>query len=299
MDYVLELESFFDTIDSDIKEADTMLESALQISRNKKELYWMKESAGSKIKEKIKEAINKIKDTLKKLVGFFSDRKFTNTLGLTKGKSEKILVNGDPEKNKQVIEKGLKWIKDNVNKYKNLRGYNKVAIPIAGALTWKICIPGSTETAIALTSLGDFLLDYKRMVNNEGAPAIEEFTKWCESQINTMEETDIYQIDKISSRIASWVGLVSSEVKRICLSIAKKGFKAAKKVSKDRSTLNKASDILDKKSDKALDKHKKYREKFLSTKKKQREIRKESKMQESVNEIKNIILEVGDGDGIL
>lgn len=299
MDYVLELESFFDTVDSDIKEANTMLESALQLSRNKKELYWMKESAGSKIKEKMKEAISKIKDALKKLVGFFSDRKFTNALGLTKGNSEKISVKGDPEKTKQAIEKGLDWIKENVNKYKNLRGYNKVAIPISAALTWKIFVPGSTETAIALTSLGDFLLDYKRIVNNEGAPAIEEFTKWCDSQINTMEETDIYQLDKISSRIASWVGLVSSEVKRICLSIAKKGFKATKKISKDGSTLNKASDILDKKSDKALDKHKKYREKFLSTKKKQREIQKESKMQESVNEIKNIILEVGDSDGIL
>lgn len=299
MNYVLELESFFDTIDSDIKEANTMLESALQISRNKKELYWMKESTGSSIKEKIKKAISKIKDVLKKLVGFFSDRKFTNALGLTKGKNEKISVKGNPEKNKEEIEKGLKIIKDGINKFKNTRGYNKVAIPIAGTLGFLCLVPGSTETAIALTSLGDFLLDYKRIVNNEGAPAIDDFTKWCESQINSMEETDIYQADKILSRITTWINFVTSEVKRICLNIAKKGFKAAKKVSKDGSTLNKASDILDKKSDKALDKHKKYREKFLSTKKKQREMRKESKMQESVNEIKNIILEVGDGNGIL
>ena len=102
----------------------------------------------------------------------------------------------------------------------NMRGYNIAVVPVSYILGWVppfTPIPGASEILIALSSIGDFILDYKRTFCGEQSRAIQDFNDWIEKNIEKLDESDIYASDKILSRMAGFIGEVIGEEKRLCL----------------------------------------------------------------------------------
>ena len=298
MDYVQEIESIFSDIDSCVTEATNMSKNLLEYTKNKNDLYWITESKGDSVKEKVKQLVSKVKEALQKIVNFFKEKSFKKAIENTKKNKEQVKLKGiHPDKKKKILTTSLNVLTTKAKEFKSMRGYNKISVPTAFALGWTPLlapIPGASEILIALSSVGDFLLDYKRLVCNQGAPAIDDFNRWVESNINKLEEIDIYQTDKILSRMTSWISYVSGEIKRLSLSAVSKSFKVGEKLTKDGSTKNRAMKILSKKSERTLDNYDKYKEKHKDIQKKKKNA-KNKPIHESVKEVQDILLNyVGD-----
>ena len=303
MNYVQEIESIFSDIDSCITEATNMSKNLLEYTKNKNNLYWMTESKGDSVKEKVKQLVNKVKEALQKIVNFFKEKTFKKAIENTKKNKEQVKLKGiHPDKKKKILTSSLNVLTTKAKEFKSMRGYNKISVPTAFALGWTPLlapVPGASEILIALSSIGDFLLDYKRLVCNQGAPAIDDFNRWVENNINRLEEVDIYQTDKILSRMTSWISYVSGEIKRLSLSAVSKSFKLGEKLTKDESTKNRAMRILSKKSERTLDNYDKYKKKRKDIQEKKKNS-KNKPMHESVKEVQNILLNyVGDDNDMV
>lgn len=303
MDYANEIESVFSDIDSYIQEATKISNNLSEYAKNKNNLFWMTESKGDSVKEKIKQMISNIREALKKLVNFFKEKSFKKAIENCKNNKEQVKLKGeDPEKKKKRLTSCINVLTTKATEFKNMRGYNKLVVPTSiaiGLVPPLTGIIGSTEVIIAFSSIGDFLLDYKRLVCNQGAPAIDDFNRYIENNINKLEEVDIYQADKIFSRMKSWMSYVSSEIKRLCLSAVNKSFKVGEKLTKDGSKNNKAMKILDKKSERTLSKYDKYKEKRKEIQEKKKNA-KNKPIHESVKEVQDILLNyAGDDDDMV
>ena len=239
MEYIMEMTAIFGDIEADLHGIEVILESVQSISKNAKDLPWVTEATKeNSIKSKIKSAVEKIKSVLRKVLDFFNGKIFKKAEDKTKDsklKAQKVSLKGvDPEKKKNQLDAQFKKIMEAKNKFMSMRGYNKAVVPIASILGWVppfTPIPGATEMMVALSSIGDFLLDYKRKFCGQESSAIKEFNDWIESNIEKLDESDIYASDKILSRMTSFLGEILGEVKRLCLACSDKAFDAAKTVT--------------------------------------------------------------------
>lgn len=240
MEYITEMSSIFDDIENEIKRIGTILESIQFITKNSDDLPWMSESTKeSSVKNKIKNVVEKMKKLLKKVLDFFNGKVFKRAEENCKDKSlrtKKVSLKGaDPKKKKDQLNKQYKKIMEAKNKFMSMRGYQKAVVPVASILGWVppfTPIPGASELLIAFSSIGDFIMDYKRSFCNQEASAIKDFNEWIEKNIDKLDESDIYASDKILSRMSSYIGDVVGEVKRLCLACADKSFDVAKVATK-------------------------------------------------------------------
>lgn len=248
MDYINEMTILFDDIEKELCGIGTVLENVQFVVKNAKDLPWITESTKeNSIKSKIKSAVKKMKDVIEKVLNFFNGKIFKKAENITKDnelKSQKVSLKGvDPKKKKEQLNSQYKKIMEAKNKFMNMRGYNKAVVPIASILGWVppfTPIPGATEMMIAFSSIGDFILDYKRSFCGQESSAIKEFNDWIEKSIDKLDESDIYASDKILSRMSGYLSELMAEVKRLCLVCADKTFDAGKSVNK----------VLDKTTDK-------------------------------------------------
>ena len=162
MNYVQEIESIFSDIDSCITEATNMSKNLLEYTKNKNNLYWMTESKGDSVKEKVKQLVNKVKEALQKIVNFFKEKTFKKAIENTKKNKEQVKLKGiHPDKKKKILTSSLNVLTTKAKEFKSMRGYNKISVPTAFALGWTPLlapVPGASEILIALSSIGDFLL---------------------------------------------------------------------------------------------------------------------------------------------
>lgn len=317
MEYMVEMTAVFNDMENDLGEINSILESVTFITKNSKDLPWVTEATKeNSVKNKIVSVVKKIKNLIKKVIDFFNGKVFKKAEERTKDanmKSKKASVKGvDPKKKKEQLDKQYKKIMEAKNKFMNMRGYNKAVVPVSYILGWVppfTPIPGASELLIAFSSIGDFILDYKRAFCGEQSRAIQDFNDWIEKNIEKLDESDIYASDKILSRMAGFIGEVIGEVKRLCLVCADKSFDAAKVVNKglDKGTniiknkevkeklkknIKKSNDTLNEVSNDSKETLQKYKE--FKNKKKEKKSNK-STIAESVNILADMdLFEIGD-----
>ena len=154
-----------------------------------------------------------------------------------------------------------------------MTGVQTCALPISP-------IPGITEVFIAVSSLGDFLLDFKRGFLNQEYSAITEFSNYVQSKMDSMDETTILASDKLMQKALDYVNALMDEIKVVFISLTKatsKGVeKAADKIGKASNKSGKLSEKMEKtkkvaqevnkNSSDAISRFKEYKRKKANTK---------------------------------
>lgn len=221
----------FESVDLEMKEVSNIVKNIALLSTDS--LPWVTESTKS-IKNGIISAFQKIKNTTRKLLDWFSDRKVVKLLSSAKGKDKECKIKGkDPRKVKEFLNKKWEEIKTWMTEFKNSRPYKKVNMTITAA-SLPIPIPASTEATVGLLSLLDFLNDYRKVYQGKQADCIIEFSNWVEKNNQSLDESEIYNRDKILSKLAgsisSFLSVLSGETKRIFVVIAKESSVASEKI---------------------------------------------------------------------
>lgn len=206
---------------------------------------------------KIKEFISKSKGAISKLMAAAS--KLASYLGskiVTKvekiihdpklAKKQIKLPGRKPIEVQKTLDENWKKLLKVMEDFKKTSTYNKMVFPVANVLSYTpplLPYPGTTEVMLALSSVGDFILDYKRRYLGQQYNAIKNFSDYIQNNMQRLDESVIYESDKIAQKICNFVNTLQDEVKRLTLAIDHQAFKA----------IEKGSDALDKASDKLGD----------------------------------------------
>lgn len=145
----------------------------------------------------------------------------------------------DPTKIRVAVNNALNKAIGGLEKFKKTSGYNKAVVPAASILGWVppfTPIPGATEAMIAVSSVGEFLLEFKRRWLNQDYNAIKNFELWIDANRDRLSETDIYNCDKLVQRVTNVVTGVTGVIKKMTLSVTQaiaKGVKVASKAGEE------------------------------------------------------------------
>ena len=196
---------------------------------------------------KSKGAIAKVMTACKKLAEYLGSKiiqKIENGLKNPKLAKVKIKIPGknpiDVQKN---LNSGWKQIQKVLNDFKKQSAYNKAIIPTANAISWIVfpAVPGVTETILAASSIGEFLLDYKRIFLGQQYSAIKNFSDYIQSSMDKLDESTIYESDKILQKVSNFIDSLNGEIKRLTLALDSQAFKGIEKGS---DMVNSAADKL-------------------------------------------------------
>lgn len=245
------------------------------------------ESGGiKKVLSKSKSAVAKLVKGCKKLADYLKSKIMDKAISLSKNsayKNTKAAIKGVPAEIKKKFKNSFSWLNKKFNEFKKMNTYKKVVIPSAMILGYVppfTPIPGITEVFIAVSSLGDFLLDFKRGFLNQEYSAITEFSNYVQSKMDSMDETTILASDKLMQKALDYVNALMDEIKVVFISLTKatsKGVeKAADKIGKASNKSGKLSEKMEKtkkvaqevnkNSSDAISRFKEYKRKKANTK---------------------------------
>lgn len=292
----LELADYYD--DSESNDSMSLLESSQKMFESANDLFndifayydnndkLITEAGRLKgVLSKSKSAVGKVIKGCKKLADYLKSKVIDKAISLTKNPTYQYIkanTKYDIKQAKKKFKGTFEWLKKKFAEFKKMNTYKKAVVPASMVLGWVppfTPIPGVTEVMIALSSIGDFLLDYKRGFLNQEYSAITEFSDYIQGKMDKLDETTILASDKLMQKALNYVNALQDEIKRLFLVITNatsKGVgKAADKLGKSASKLEdkgkgrklsnaiektkKVADTVNKNSSGALNKYKDYK----------------------------------------
>lgn len=187
---------------------------------------------------KSRSAVSKLLSACKRLAEYLGSKiiqKIESGLKSPQLAKVKIKIPGrNPVDVQKNLNEGWKKIQKTMDNFKKQSAYNKAIIPVANAISWTLfpVTPGVTETILAVSSIGEFILDYKRLYLGQQYSAIKNFSDYIQNNMTKLDESTIYESDKIMQKILNFVDTLQGEIKRLTLAIDRQAFKGIEKGSK-------------------------------------------------------------------
>lgn len=187
--------------------------------------YLYEEKSLRDVAKKSAGAIGRLVGAAKNFANWLDSKAFvslSNKLRELKVRDSSLRIDQDMGKIRKTVYGALDFISDKLQKFQSSSGYGKMVIPAASVLSWVppfTPIPGADAMLISVSSVGDFLMDFKRRFKNQDYSAINKFNLWIQANMDHLSESDVYTYDKFIQRVANTVNDIASTIKKFCLSV--------------------------------------------------------------------------------